>query len=481
MPQIIEVDGTEYEFPDSMSDDQIRAALGRVKQPKLSAPKAPDSMGMSALKSGVGTVVDAVKQPLVGLKDLASTVVHDPELLRGSPLEGLLPGGHLAVAAGKAIAGQSIDALKRMVQPDITPIERVSHGLSAVPMVGPAAQQMGMKLGVGSTYARPTGEATSPQDSATFGEGVGELGGNAALLGLGKGVSKIGEALVRAKGRAHTPDAGTLKSAIQETNGVLGIKPKHIVVDNRGRQLTNPAAEVLAQGIDPRAPINDIVRDISTKIDQLTMKKDAILTSEKAGAEAAQTSPDAMPGVEQFGGQRTYDIHQTIDSLVRNAKNVGKDSLAKNLVRLKREYLQNDRKIYTDESQLVKDDLNFVEADNLARDLWSVREHFFGGKKNKQPLARDISRAFGDIKEGLPREVQALDTQIRNLIAAREAGVETAKAGGSVRPAKPPYVKDVATFRKVIRHTPPLGGVFSPLGNIQRIAKMLERMAPGGD
>src|SRR5688500_3698758 len=122
--QVVTVGDTEYEFPDTMSDEQIRAVLKRkVQSPKLSTPK-PDSMGMSAIKGAAGTVGEAVAAPFKGLKDLASTVVSDPELLRGSPLEGLIPGGPLAVEAGKAIAGQSIDALKRMVQPGIEPIER---------------------------------------------------------------------------------------------------------------------------------------------------------------------------------------------------------------------------------------------------------------------------------------------------------------------------------------------------------------------
>lgn len=431
------------------SPDSIKAVIAdyTTKVGKLSTPApAPDSMGTAAVKSAAGTVVGAVKEPLVGLKDLASTVIHDPELLRGSALEGLLPGGHLAVAAGKAIAGQSIDALKNATQPGIEPIERISHLLSAVPLVGPAAQQMGMKLGVGSTFARPTGEAMSAQDQQTVGQGIGEVAGNAALLGMGRGVKSIGEALAKARGG---PAGGP--TPLETANRALGVKPKNM---EAGR---NPGIQALKQGIDLQAPTREIVTQIGDKLNELTTHKKPIALQQWS----VGTGDTLFE--EQLGGDATHKVNTMLDEVVSDATRLGDKKLATRAQRMM-EYVQDSR-------GKPLEDLTYQEADDLAHDIWRLKRDYFGGKQNR-PLAAALERVYGVINEALPPPVRELNTQIRDLVSAQDAA--KAKLLKERASHGPPPIKDVSTLRRVIRHTP----TFTPA---MRMAKLLERMIPGGE
>ncbi len=173
MPRYAQLaDGTRLEFPDDTPDEVIAATVKRMVQ---GGSGAPDINAGDRFVRGVASQLD----PVAAVKGIAS-VASDP----GAFIEGQRG----AMAAQWEKAGQATNLP-----------EKVARGLAgSIPLIGPAAAEIGERIGTSDDKATALGEATGLVFSA----------------GLPMAAARGGRAALRAANKVRAPFAGELDPAV---------------------------------------------------------------------------------------------------------------------------------------------------------------------------------------------------------------------------------------------------------------------------
>lgn len=156
MPKRINYGGQVHVFPDSFTDDDIAAAL------EQSSVESPDLGAGDRFVRGVASQLN----PIAAIKGIAGAVANPKETFRGQlqamdeQWEKAGQASNIPEAAGRAIAG-------------------------SIPLIGPAAANIGERIGTGEDKATALGEGTGLVLSAGLPSAI-QKGGSLALRGANK-------------------------------------------------------------------------------------------------------------------------------------------------------------------------------------------------------------------------------------------------------------------------------------------------------
>lgn len=428
---------------DSPPTEQEAESLYSAAKPALrSTAAAAPSEGEAGLE-GFGR---ALKAPI----QLAGAI--------GGAVTGLNPRPAAEMVQGQV--QQSIGSLKESVDPNLSTVERLGNLIGAIPGIGPATQSFGRGLGAPLASALVEGKVPTAEEKAQQAGAVGEGFGNLALMGAGQGASNIGKALVRARqgaeGARGMAGLGKEPTPIEMANEAIGVTPKHVRVNKQGEIKVNPGARVLSEGIDLSKPTDEIVSQISNRLDEVKSLKESIL--------------ETRFGNEKIPGDVIPQIRDLLDDVIRDAKRVGNKKLA--------EQAQATRRYVFHPKIKGELDLTYPEADTLAHDLWRMKTTHLTGKRLR-PLAAAVEQVYGVIQEGMPAGVKAYNASMRDLISAQDAAMKKLAKETAAGPAAASKAEGTGSLvRQIVRQTPVIPG--TPGATQLRIIKLLERAIPGG-
>lgn len=228
MVQIVDLpDGTEAEFPDNMSDEQINAVLAAQFPAEAQAPGAPQ--GQQAADPATATA--SVTEPKSLLSDILGT-------------------GEALLAAGSAIVAEPVAGITGLVTSALAGPEAgeaVVSGVREAVTFQPRTESGQEKIEAAGEFLAPIGEALQKAESF-LGDSVFEATGSPALAA----------------------GAATIPTAILELIGVKGTKA---VTNLRKSRRTSKAGKEIDKLIGEAAPSIDTLKstasNVFTEIDNL--------------------------------------------------------------------------------------------------------------------------------------------------------------------------------------------------------------------
>jgi hypothetical protein len=179
MSQVVEVNGVEYEFPDDMTDEQIRAAIAKESSGTVNVGAGAEGQGSAAPppRMPIDRVLDLSRGAAAGA---ASTVKHTSEMIENTP-NPVSVGRHIA----SRITGQAPARPSELITDDMTtapdsPEGMIGYGLERVGEATLPASKMG-------AATRALVAARVPAGFRTAATALGDAGAGAILGGLQEG------------------------------------------------------------------------------------------------------------------------------------------------------------------------------------------------------------------------------------------------------------------------------------------------------